>query len=429
MIKNNLNVTVRHTCRICDSKVLTPVLSLGELCVGSAPVEAVEKDPPCIPLEVVRCNSEMDRNACGLVQLRHYIPGDTLYTDYWYRSGINRTMRDQLAGIAHKTEELVKLNTGDVVLDIGCNDGTLLRSYSKPGIRLIGIDAAKKIGNQPINRYFEGTSIKLVRDYFSTSSFMKANPKGLAKVITSIAMFYDLEDPNSFVRDIKAVLHPEGLWVLEQHYLVTMLELNAFDAICHEHLEYYALGPIETLLSKHFLQVVDVELNDINGGSFRLYIQHADSSPVSEGLKRVEKLRESEARLALKTNTPYMTFAERVRKVRNDLHTLIFSEHNAGKTIYVYGASTKGNTILQYCGLDSNVITAAADRNPDKWGLLTPRTHIPIVSEEEARSDNPDYFLVLPWHFLPEFLERENEYLSSGGKFIVPLPEVKIIGG
>jgi hypothetical protein len=188
------------------------------------------------------------------------------------------------------------------------------------------------------------------------------------------------------------------------------------------------LGPLEALLSRNSLQIVDVELNDTNGGSFRLYVQHTNSSsPTTEGLKHVQELRKNEAELALNTAGPYESFARRIEKIRDDLRALIVSEHDAGKTIYVYGASTKGNTILQYCGLNSDVIVAAADRNPAKWGLLTPGTHIPIVSEEEARAANPDYFLVLPWHFLPEFLEREKEYLSSGGKFIVPLPEVKII--
>jgi len=425
--KANLNLTVRHTCRICGSK-LTPVLSLGEQCTGSAPVRSPDEDPPRIPLELVRCSPELNKKACGLVQLRHSTLQDVLYFDYWYRSGINQTMRNHLAGVAHKAEQMVQLNAGDVVLDIGCNDGTLLRSYTKPSLQLVGIDPAKNIGNQPINRYFNGTDIKIVTDYFSRASFSKANPNSLAKVITSIAMFYDLEDPNSFVRDIKAILHTEGIWILEQHYLAAMLKWNAFDVICHEHLEYYALGPLEALLSRNSLQIVDVELNDINGGSFRLYVQHTNSSsPTSEGLKHVQELRKSEAELALNTSAPYKSFVKRIEKIRDDLRTLILSEHDAGKTIYVYGASTKGNTILQYCGLNSDVVVAAADRNPAKWGLLTPGTHIPIVSEEEARATNPDYFLVLPWHFLPEFLEREKEYLSSGGKFIVPLPEVKII--
>ena len=412
-----MKIKARDDCRICGS-TLSLVLSLGNQRLGNIFPSPNDNSLPSSPLELVRCDTQKNKNACGLIQLRHTVPGALLYAEYWYRSGINQTMKDHLKNITMEAEKLVDLRTGDTVLDIGCNDGTLLSSYLTKDIRKIGIDPAKNV-----TIFAKKQGIEVMNDFFTSRAFYSVSKKR-AKIITSIAMFYDLEDPNEFVSDIKKVLHEEGLWIMEQSYLPSMLNQNSFDTICHEHLEYYSLAPVEFLLKKHDLEVVDIDFNEINGGSFRLYIMHKGKREPS---KRLVKARREESMLNLTKNEPYKIFKNNVEKIKTELRELIKSEHNYGKRIFIYGASTKGNTILQYCNIDRKLIEAAADRNPQKWGKVTPGTNIPIISEENARAANPDYFLVLPWHFIQEFIKREAKYLKEGGKFIVPLPKVRII--
>jgi hypothetical protein len=341
-------------------------------------------------------------------------------------------MRNALADVANKVETLIHLREGESVVDIGCNDGTLLTSYKTGGIRKIGFDPAENLAV-----FSRKVADKLVVGYFEAEAFQSdADLRGRRpKVVTSIAMFYDLENPNKFVSDIKTVMDPEGLWIVQMSYLPLMLKTNEFGNICHEHLEYYSLTSFEYLLNLHGFEIVDVELNDINGGSLRAYIRNrnadpnrfADATYRELAGERVQSLREQEVRLGLDDIEVYREFAVWVNRIKEDVVGFIREQVGRGKTVYVYGASTKGNTLLQYFGLDRSLITAAAERNPDKWGKVTVGTHIPIVSEEEARAAKPDYFLVLPWHFLEEFRLREKAYLLSGGKFIVPMPHFTLI--
>jgi NDP-4-keto-2,6-dideoxyhexose 3-C-methyltransferase len=414
----------RTTCRVCNSSV-EPIFSLGEQYVSSF-LTPEQPDGLKAPLELVLCSR------CRLLQLKHTVPPDAMYQTYWYRSGTNQTMRNALADIANKAGSLMRLQAGDSVLDIGCNDGTLLDSYQTKGIYKIGFDPAenlaifsRKIADKQVTGFFESEA------FYRDPELSKHRPK----VVTSIAMFYDLEDPNRFVADIKKVMHPDGLWVVQMSYLLLMLETNDFGNICHEHLEYYSLKAFEYLLSLHDFVLVDVELNDVNGGSFRAYIRNrtadenafADASYRQHALDRIARFREKEATLELHTVQPYREFADRVEQIKQDVSEFVKTQVKRNKKIYVYGASTKGNTMLQYFGLDNSMITAAAERNPDKWGMVTVGTRIPIVSEAEARAARPDYFLVLPWHFVKEFTARESDYLSSTGKFIVPLPHFALI--
>ena len=332
-------------------------------------------------------------------------------------------MTENLHGIARAAEQLSGLEAGDLVLDIGCNDGTLFDGYRSREALFLGFDPSD------VTRYAIEKGYDVVRDFFSAGVLRSRYPEQRAKVITSIAMFYDLEEPADFVRDVAESLHEDGVWVMELHYLPSMLQQNAFDVIVHEHLEYYSLAVLERLLGDAGLEAVAGELNDVNGGSIRLFITHRGGGRSSawdaEGL---EELRVREFEMALDSPAPYERFARNVERVRRELKELCESIVAEGKTIHIYGASTKGNTILQYVGLDRRLIPYAADRNPDKWGSETIRTAIPIISEEESRAMEPDYYLVLPWHFLDEFIEREREYLDAGGRFIVPLPEVRVIG-
>jgi C-methyltransferase C-terminal domain/Putative zinc binding domain/Methyltransferase domain len=420
-----MNVTVRQTCRLCGSKSLTPIVDLDAQMLASA---FSSKDNQAVlptrkvPLELVRCNPTLDENACGLVQLRHTFPADIMYADYWYASGVNQTMRDALADITASAMRFVSVTKGDVALDIGCNDGTLLRSYKDPDLVRVGFDPAKNfLGVQE-----EG--FRRINDYFNKTSYLAALGTRKAKIVTSIAMFYDLEDPASFTKDVHDIMADDGIWILQMADLPTMLRHNMFDNICHEHLIYYHLAPMEFLLKRCGMKLVDVELNAVNGSSYRFYIRKAEGpAPAPDAVKRIATARFEEFNMALDTDAPYQKFKENIERNRNDLLFFINQERAKGKTVFVYGASTKGNVLLQYCGLNEQVIPFAAERNPRKWGTRTLGSNIPIISEEEARAMNPDYFLVLPYHFLDEMLVREKEFIARGGKFIVPVPTVKVV--
>lgn len=414
----------RSTCRVCSS-ALESILDFGEHYVSDFPKPG-EDDGILAPLHLVLCRR------CRLLQLKHTVPAENMYRNYWYRSGTNQTMRSALADIANKAETLTHLQPSDAVLDIGCNDGTLLSAYRTGGIYRIGCDPAENMA-----QYSRACAEKVIVDFFSAERFAQdpelANRR--PKIVTSIAMFYDLEQPGKFVSDIKAVMHLDGLWIIQMSYLPLMLKTNEFGNVCHEHLEYYSLQSLEYLLNLYGFEVVDVELNGINGGSLRAYIRNRGADPQAFGdetyrqlaMERVQDLRESEIKLGLNDKAIYEEFAMRVARIRSDIVDYITEQKRQGKTIYVYGASTKGNTVLQYFGLDHKLITAAAERNADKWGRHTVGTHIPIVSEAEARAARPDFFLVLPWHFLEEFMTREHEYLVNGGRFIVPFPYFTLI--
>jgi NDP-4-keto-2,6-dideoxyhexose 3-C-methyltransferase len=409
-------------CRICGNSDLILIMQLGVQALSGRFPSQSESDPPRAPLELVRCDNSRNSNFCGLLQLKHTVPPEEMYSySYGYRSGINQTMRTHLKGIVQRIQEIVDLNPGDVVLDIGSNDATLLKCYEMKGLKKIGIDPT----GEQFSEYYTD-DIELVSDYFTSSNYLSVSPHRKAKVITSIAMFYDLETPMRFVEDVKQILDPDGIWVFEQSYMPTMLKLNSFDTVCHEHLEYYALKQIDWMLKKNHLRIFDVELNDINGGSFRVYSCHSKSA-IKSNQERIESALHSEEKSGLDSQSAYWEFKERVFRIKDELYSFLSAEKAKGRSIYIYGASTKGNVLLQFCNIDSNLITAAADRNPEKWGRRTPATHIPIISEEEARKAKPDYFLVLPWHFRREFIEREKAFLSAGGRFIFPLPEIEII--
>jgi NDP-4-keto-2,6-dideoxyhexose 3-C-methyltransferase len=397
---------------------LKPVLTLGNQYISNF-IDSPTQECYVAPLELVLCTRSA--GGCGLLQLRHTIPGEVLYRKYWYKSGVNQTMIKALADIADRAEKLVKPSPGDIVVDIGCNDGTLLRSYKSSNATLVGFEPATNL----VEEAQVGTT-KIINDFFNYRNFQKEFGSKKAKIITAIAMFYDLEDPNQFVDDIAKTLETDGVWIIQLSYLPTMLENNAFDNIVHEHLEYYSLQSLEYLLHIHGLEVFDVELNDVNGGSFRVYIKHKNCKKYPTS-KNVNSIREHEKSMDLDDYRTYEAFSKRIRDLRAKTYNFIKKEVEKGKKVYVYGASTKGNTLLQFYNLDSVLIRAAAEKNPNKWGKKTICTLIPIISEEQARKEKPDYFLVLPWHFIKEFMVREKDYLDAGGRFIVPLPKFKIV--
>ncbi len=417
-----MHIIFRQTCRVCGSRHLLPVIDLGpQYLQGSFLKEGVPPPPMRkIPTCLVRCDVSKDETACGLLQLAHTLPPEILYANYWYRSGTNATMRDHLRDIVAQALAISGLKDG-LALDIGCNDGTLLTCYP-PGFTLVGIDPSDIALEVP-------PRIRLVNGLFPSPALSCVLEDGKADIVTSIAMFYDLEDPCAFARGVADVLAPSGIWVMEMSYLPLMLARNSFDTICHEHLEYYSLAVIENILRRAGLRLFKAELCDINGGSIRCYITHADNLAYDsiEAKDYLHRLRVHEFELELDSNTPYLEFQDRIEMLRKELMTLLRQMKGQGKHIHVYGASTKGNVLLQWYGIGSGIVDCAADRNPTKNGARTLGSDIPIVLEEESRARRPDAYLVLPWHFKKEFLEREQESILAGTKMIFPLPVLSVV--
>ncbi len=368
------------------------------------------------PLELVWSPSS------GLLQLKHsYAPSEMYGDNYGYRSGLNQSMVDHLTNKVRYLERLADPSSGDVVLDIGSNDCTTLKAYATRGLSRIGIDPT---GNKFSSYYPE--DVKLVPDFFSAAAYRSVTGKP-AKIVTSIAMFYDLQDPVAFAREVADVLANDGIWHFEQSYMPSMLRLNSYDTICHEHIEYYSLGVVEKILAAANLTLVDVVMNNTNGGSFAVTAAKAGNTAQKPNRTVIDWLLEQEDRMGLSTPRPYRDFEERVFRHREDLSRLIRALAADGKKVFGYGASTKGNVVLQFCGFGPAEIPVIAEVNEEKFGRVTPGTHIPIVSEQEARAMKPDYFLVLPWHFKDGIMRRERDYLAAGGKFIFPFPEIEII--
>ncbi len=411
----------RQTCRVCNS-TLYDIFDLGEFrIVGYNEDKMTRKVPLCL----TRCDPVQDENACGLVQLRHTTPSQFLYDEYYYMSGMNLTMTTHLHDVASLVTSAAGAEKDDIIIDIGCNDGTYLKWFSERGFsNLYGFDPAKNMA-----QYSRTTGANITEDYFTYGNFVSACGDIKAKIISSIAMFYDLEYPHDFVRSIAMSLAPDGVWVLELAYLPKTLSQNSFDTICHEHIEYYCLHTLTFLLQKYNLEVIDVYENDINGGSFQVYVSHKGKRKISEdAYGRISDMKSQEFEAELDTVQPYNNFVDRVEDNKLKLLDFLRDAKEQNKKVYCYGASTKGAITLQYCGITNKDILGCADRNPDKWGKVMSGTNIPIISEELARSDNPDYFLVLPWHFMPEFIKREREFLNNGGLFVKPMPVFEIIG-
>ncbi|MBN2019729.1 MAG: class I SAM-dependent methyltransferase [Sedimentisphaerales bacterium] len=418
-----MHLTFRKSCRVCGSMALTRVINLGDQHLQGSFVKPGKETPPMrkIPLSLVRCDPTKDENACGLLQMEHTVPPEVLYSSYWYRSGTNTTMRNHLKGIVEEAVSILR-KSGGSVLDIGCNDGTLFGFYPK-NYRKFGVDPSDIAGE------IDKQTATVVQDVFPSDELVTRLGEEKMDVITSIAMFYDLEDPVAFAQGIKSILAPEGIWIFEMSYMPLMLKMTSYDTICHEHLEFYSLAVIEYILKKSGMKIFNATLNDINGGSLRCFATHVTNYKYKNEQyhNNIRELHKSEFDLELDTDKPYKNFQDRVNVHRDELSALLKRLKDEGKKIHIYGASTKGNTILQWCDIDNRIIDYAAERSPEKYGARTLGTDIPIISEAESRKMNPDYYLVLPWHFKKEFIERERETLERGTRFIFPLPKIEII--
>lgn len=402
-------------CRISDSENLINILSLGDQYLTGVFPKTKNEEVTIGPVDLVWCPDS------GLLQMKQSYSLDEMYGDnYGYRSGLNASMVKHLQKKIKTLENLAKPLGKDLVIDIGSNDATSLKAYSGKFTK-VGIDPTGK----KFKEYYS-KDLVLIPDFFTAKNFKNIFPDKQAKIITSIAMFYDLEDPKSFVKDIYDCLEDDGIWHFEQSYMPSMLRTNSYDTICHEHLEFYSFKVVKNILDSCGLKVVDVQMNSINGGSFAITAAKKDSKYLPND-PIINWLLNQEDEMGLDTVKPYIEFAERTFRHRKNLTDLILALVNDGKKVFGYGASTKGNVLLQFCGLTENEIPFIAEVNEEKFGSFTPGTKIPIISEKEAKAMNPDYFLVLPWHFKDSILAREEEFISNGGKFIFPLPEIEIV--
>ena len=411
------------------------VFSLGNLHVS----DFIKSDEDYTDREKYDLTMVIDEDH-GAARLISQAPHHMMWGKYWYRSGINQTMTRHLKEIVYETKKIVKFNDGDVWLDIACNDGTLLNFVNDPTadpqnkntqLIRIGIDPADdSYSNESIN-----SAEHIVQDYFSKTAYESVSRKK-AKVVTTIAMFYDLADPRQFIKDVYDVLEDNGVWVVQMSYTPLMIKQMAFDNICHEHIYYYSLENLKRLFGKNGFNIFNCTLNDANGGSFRVYA-HKDSCDVTKISNKqsrdvfkfnVDSILQYESTLELSSPNTWNQFYEATENLKSTTVKFLEKCKEEGKLVCGYGASTKGNTLLQYFGIDHHLVHSIAEKNPQKFGLKTIGTNIPISSEEEVRALDPDYMIVLPWHFIDEFIERESDFLDNGGKFIVPCPEFKIIG-
>lgn len=404
-------------CRICGNKHLTPVLNLGEqMLTGVFPREKGSKVTTG-PLRLVKCVG--GNEVCGLLQLEHSYDLAEMYGEnYGYRSGLNANMVAHLHGKVKKVLDKVKVKQGDLIIDIGSNDSTTLQAYPSTGLSLVGIDPT----GLKFHKYYPA-HVQLIPEFFSSSLLKERFPGKKAKVITSFSMFYDLEAPMVFMKEIHDVLADDGIWVFEQSYMPTMLEMNSYDTVCHEHLEYYALRQIKWMADRVGFNIIDVEFNDVNGGSFSVMASKATGNGLSV-TPSVQKILDDERESGIDTLEPYEAFAKRVSDSKLDLLNFISAAHADGKTVAALGASTKGNVVLQYCGLTEKDIPFIGEVNADKFGCYAPGTWIPIIPEEELLAKQPDYLLILPWHFKKFF--KQNPKFSKE-RLMTPLPKVAAI--
>ncbi len=403
-------------CRICGNTHLELVLDLGEqMLTGVFPRE---KDAKVTvgPLRLVKCTGGDE--VCGLLQLEHsYDLGEMYGENYGYRSGLNASMVAHLHRKVEKILTQVDLREGDLVIDIGSNDSTTLQAYPSTEITLVGIDPT----GVKFHSYYP-PHILLIPDFFSASLVKARFPEKKAKVVTSFSMFYDLEDPTGFMQQVYDVLADDGVWIFEQSYMPTMLETNSYDTVCHEHLEFYALKQIKWMADKVGFRIIDVEFNDVNGGSFSITVAKANGDLTI--VPSVQKILDAERDQGLDTLAPYYEFAKRSEQTKIDLLAFIKNAHAEGKTVAALGASTKGNVLLQYCGLTESDIAFVGEVNAEKYGCFTPGTWLPIIPEAVVLAKSPHYLIVLPWHFR-KFFQGQEKYKQSN--LVFPLPTLEII--
>lgn len=403
-------------CRICGNTNLEPVLDLGEQMLTGVFPASLDQKVTTGPLRLVKCFGEKD--CCGLLQLEHsYDLGEMYGDNYGYRSGLNASMVAHLRQKVDRIRSMVELMPGDLVVDIGSNDSTTLQAYGDIGLTLVGVDPT----GAKFREYYPD-HVDLIPDFFSAELVGERFPGRKAKVLTSFSMFYDLEAPMDFMRQVRDILADDGIWVFEQSYMPLMLDTNSYDTVCHEHLEFYALRQIQWMAAHVGLHIIDVEFNDVNGGSFSVTVRKMRGQEAID--PAVQIILDREIAASLDTLVPFQRFAERVAASRTALIDFLDRARAENKTIGAIGASTKGNVLLQYCGLTPDRIVAVGEVNPEKYGKYTPGTFLPIISEQELIEQKPDYLIVLPWHFRA-FFEKSPAF--RGQTLLFPLPQLETV--
>jgi len=403
-------------CRICGNTHLECVLDLGEQMLTGIFPQKKYAEVTAGPLRLVKCIGENE--VCGLLQLEHsYDLGEMYGDNYGYRSSLNASMVTHLNDKVKRITDRVSLQQGDLVIDIGSNDGTTLQAYPSSGLILVGVDPT----GTKFHDYYPA-HIQLIPDFFSSALVKERFAEKKAKVVTSFSMFYDLEDPIYFMRQVYDVLADDGIWVFEQSYMPTMLTTNSYDTVCHEHLEFYALRQIKWMTDSVGFKILDVEFNDVNGGSFSITVAKGlGNSTLS---LEVQYILDQEQRDGLDTLAPYQAFAARASDSKHALLKFVNEARAAGKTVAALGASTKGNVLLQYCGITEEQVAYVGEVNTEKYGCFTPGTWLPIVPESSIVQNEPDYLIVLPWHFKKFFMVK-NKWKHA--KLVFPLPSLEIV--
>ncbi len=403
-------------CRICSSEALTECMAFGEQYLATNFVSSNEDHPLAklrVPLTVALCED------CGLVQLKETVDRKVLFRDYFYRSGTNPMMQAALRNVVDDLARQRRLTKGDHVLDIGCNDCTML-SFFSPEYNRIGVEPASNINWDGVDE-----SIHIINDFFCPEEVLKATGGSPCRAITSIAMMYSIEDLRSFSSKVKSILAPDGVWCIQLSYLPALIKNMSFYDVCHEHLYYFSLTTLNNLMEQNGLSIYDASLNDVNGGSLRVFVTHADNpGPKTAGFHQIS---DEEKGLRLGEAETYRKFFDSVSDIKEKITEYIRSETASGNLVVGLGASTKGNVLLQFFEIDKQVLPYISERNPEKVSLKTLGTDIELISEERARELNPDCMLVLIWSFKDEIIKREVEYLQNGGKLLFPMPYCHVV--
>lgn len=413
-------LSITEQCRICGNTNLVPILNLGVQRLSGVFHSPELPQPSASPLELIKCDNSVDDDVCGLLQLKHSASLDEMYgATYGYYSSISPAMVSHLKGIVERLVNFANPDLGDIALDIGCNDGTLLNFLKDRNLIRVGIDPSSE---KFINNFQKG--IRVIFDFFSAERVREIIDKQECRIITSIAMFYDLDDPMEFMRQIRSLLAKNGVWALELSYMPRMLSNLTYDQVCHEHVTYLGLQQIKWMTDRTGLKILDVDFNDVNGGSFFIIVGRDDGCFLSNDEKIQEILNNENA---LHSITPFRHFESRVLSHRDEVRNFLGLIKDAGRKVLGYGASTKGNIVLNYCDIGPDDLTAICDSNPEKEGLITPGTKIPIISKRDMLKANPDFLFVLIWHFRNEVLKDEHDYIMSGGKVVFDLPRLHVV--
>jgi len=402
-------------CLVCQSRHVEPFLDLGEMALANKFLteEELAKPEPRYPLRVGFCQ------ACAHVQLTDRVPPSAMFTDYLYVSSASETLGDHLAGLSDLVVKRCHLGPSDLVIDIGCNDGTLLKGFARHGVRTLGVDPAKNLA-----ALSNGHGIERYVGFFTAQSAQEIVKRwGQASVITATNTFPHIPELPDFVQGIRTALAPAGTLVMEMHYLGDLLEQGAFDTVYHEHVSYWALGPMVGLFRQAGLEVVDVERFPIHHGQLRVFVQHAATASIQSS---VDRLLQQERAAGLDRIDAYRQFADRVMHLKRALQEQLERLRAEGKRVVGYGAPAKGNTLLTFLGLGPEQLEYIADKSPLKQGRYTPGTRIPVVPPARLLEEQPDYVLVLAWNFADEIMAQQAEYRRRGGRFILPFPDVKV---